>query len=101
MSDLIPQHGARVLLDLQRAGDAEIVYRVELHAPEASFAGVASLEVASGKLALGPWTVLRGEGEPEAWMVDGARAFLRTLYKNHVQERDWPRRQLRWRERRV
>ena len=97
---LVPTKGVRVLLELESAGGEEVVYRVELHAPPASFEGRATIAVAGGVIALSPWAALRGEGEPEAWTVDSARAFLRTLHKNHAAARDWPRRQLRWRERR-
>ncbi|MDQ3031842.1 MAG: hypothetical protein M3Y87_05445 [Myxococcota bacterium] len=99
MSDLVPTHGARVLLELSTAGEHDVAYRVELHAPEASFAGAASLAIPGGAITFEPWTLLRGEGEPAPWMIDSARAFLRTLFKNAIEERDWPRKQLRWRER--
>lgn len=100
MSDLIPTHGVRVLLELEQAGADAVVYAVELHAPDASHATRATITIASGALELGAWLTSRGERGPEAWAIESARAFLRTLHKNHVEERDWPRRQLRWRERR-
>jgi hypothetical protein len=96
---LVPTKGVRVLLELERAQDDEVVYRMELHAPLASFVGRATIAVVGGAISFSPWAALRGEGEPEAWTVDSARAFLRTLHKNHAAARDWPRRQLRWRER--
>ena len=100
MSDLVPTHGARVLLELSSAGEHEVVYRVELHAPSASFTGAASLAIPGGAITFAPWTALRGgEGAPEPWMIDSARAFLRTLFKNAIEDREWPRKQLRWRER--
>lgn len=95
MNALIPKHGLRVLLELVAAHEGEVVYRVELHVPEASFRGTATLMGKAFKLS--EWTALRGHGTPHPNMVEGADAFLRTLHKNHVTLGDWPRRQLRWR----
>ena len=100
-SDRIPTHGVRVLLELEEATADSVAYRVELIAPSVTHASRATIAIASGELSLDPWRTERGEGEPEAWAIDSARAFLRTLHKNHAEERDWPRRQLRWRERRA
>lgn len=100
-SERIPTHGARVLLELDDASADAVVYRVELIAPSATHASRATLAVEGGAISLEPWTAVRGEGEPEAWAIDIARAFLRMLHKNHAEAGDWPRRQLRWRERRA
>lgn len=100
---LVPTHGVRVLLELASASDAEVVYRVELHAPAASFEGRATIAVEGGAIEWTPWSALPrddgagAEGPPEPWAIESARAFLRTLHKNHAAERDWPRKQLRWR----
>lgn len=95
MNALIPKHGLRVLLELVSAQEGQVVYRVELHAPDASFRGKATMN--SKTFALGEWTTLRGHGTPHTKMIEGADAFLRTLQKNHAALGDWPRRQLRWR----
>ncbi|AKF05106.1 hypothetical protein [Sandaracinus amylolyticus] len=98
-SDLIPQHGVRVLLELERAGDRDVVYRVELHTAASSHASRATIAIEGGALALDAWATSRGEA-PEPWTVESARSFLKILHKNHAAERDWPRRQLRWRDKR-
>lgn len=100
-SDRIPSHGLRVLLELEAATEGSVSYRVELIAPSVTHVSRAAIAIGSGELALEPWSLARGEGEPEQWAIDTARAFLRTLHKNHAEARDWPRRQLRWRERRA
>lgn len=98
MSDLVPTHGVRVLLVRAAIDDAGATYRVELHAPDSSWASEARVGAA---IAIGPWTATRGSApDPEPWMIESARGFLRTLAKNHAAERDWPARQLRWRDRR-
>ncbi|UJR82273.1 hypothetical protein [Sandaracinus amylolyticus] len=100
-SDLIPQHGVRVLLELERAGDHDVVYRVELHAPATSHASRATIALEGGAITLDPWTTSRGDAPaPEPWTVESARSFLKIVHKNHAAERDWPRRQLRWRDKR-
>lgn len=98
MSELVPTQGVRVLLVRASIDDAGATYRVELHAPDASWTGEARLAAA---ITIGPWTATRGAApEPEPWMIESARGFLRTLAKNHAAERDWPPRLLRWRDRR-
>lgn len=106
MSDLVPTHGVRVLLERGSTDDAGASYAVEIHAPASSWRSEARLAVAGAQIALGPWRAIRGEGgEPEPWMIESARGFLRTVLKNAAVERDpalrdWPPRQLRWRDRR-
>ena len=98
-TDLSPHHGVRVKLELAEAGEHGVAYDVELHAPSSAFASRVTIAI-GGALAFGPWRALEGAGEPEPWMIESARGFLRTLHKNHVADRDWPRRWLRWRDRR-
>jgi len=101
MSDLVPTQGVRVLLVRASIDDAGATYRVELHAPDAAWVSEARLVVSGAQIAIGAWTANRGSApEPEPWMIESARGFLRTLVKNHATERDWPPRQLRWRDRR-
>lgn len=97
MSALAPEHGVRVLLELVRAEPEGVVYRVELHAPRAGWSAEARID-AAGALTIGAFARLEGEGDPEPWMSDTVRAFLRTLHKNHAAQGDWPPRLLRWRE---
>lgn len=99
MSSLVPDQGVRVLLELLSSGDRGARYRVELHAPTASWRGAAAISP-DGAIALEPFAPLRGEGAPDAWMIEQARAFLRTLHKNHAADGSYPRRLLRWRDRR-
>jgi hypothetical protein len=97
MTALSPQNGVRVLLELERADDAAIEYGVELHAASAAWAGKSTIDAATGAVSFAAFHPIEGTGAPDPWMVESARGFLRTVHKNHVAERDWPRRLLRWR----
>lgn len=108
--DLVPAHGVRVLLELERRGEQEVVYRVEVHAPDASHATRARISVGGDPIdalsvALEPWRAIERDGgataaeAPERWALESARGFLRTLHKQHAKDGAWPRRVLRWRER--
>ncbi|MFW5875562.1 MAG: hypothetical protein ACOCXM_02375 [Myxococcota bacterium] len=94
MRDLHPQHGGRVLLELEGGEAAGVLYRVGLYVPEASWHGRA--ELADGDFRLGEWD---GDGEPPEWLVKAAYAFLRSLYnaRRGPDAPPWPRRLLRWR----
>lgn len=97
MSEHTPKHGLRVLLDRLDGEPGRARYRVELYVPAVSHATEATL--ADGAVTFGEWSLLEGAGAPEAWTIDAAKAFLRTLQKNHAADGDWPVRIMRWRDR--
>lgn len=97
MSELVPTHGVRVLLDRIAIEGTRARYRVEIHAPESSWASEAALDTS---VLLEPWQPIRGSAvEPEPWMIESARGLLRTLIKNHATDGAYPHRLLRWRQR--
>jgi hypothetical protein len=99
VTGLAPEHGVRILLELVRGGRDSAIYRVELHSPRGAWAGEASFDE-MGTPVVGVLERLDGMGDPEPWMLDTVRSFLRTLHRNHAAEGNWPSRMLRWRERR-
>ena len=88
-----PRHGGRVLLERRETTDEAARYRVTLYASDGSWISEAAAR-GEGGFELGPW---EGEGEPPEWLVEGARAHLRTLRSRAARD-GWPRRVLRWRE---
>jgi hypothetical protein len=93
MATLTPSHGARFLFDRIDASEEAPRYSVEIHAPEGTYRGEARLAPEGVTLSF--------EGaEPAAWAIEQARGFLRTISKNGRADADWPRRVLRWREKR-
>ena len=95
-SSLHPEHGGRVLLELDEVGDAAVRYRVTLYTPDARFEGWAALETASGETTHG------GLNDAPAWLVAQLRPFLRQLWtgRRGGSGPRWPRRVLRWRQER-
>lgn len=91
-----PVAGGRILLELEgtdpRATSAR--YRVTLFEAAREHVSAAVLDAASGECVLEEF----GSDAP-AWMVEAARAFLRSTLKARRDEPDepWPRRLLRWR----
>jgi hypothetical protein len=91
-----PDKGARIVLDLERAGADEVVYAAWLLAPDAEWRGQARVAVADGTVTFSGWT----PAEPPAWIVALAHAFLRTEWRarRDADPEPWPRRIHRWRE---
>lgn len=89
-----PRHGGRVLLEREETRDDGARYRVTLYAPDGAWSALATLADGADAFELDPW---EGEGEPPAWLADGAHAHLRTL-RSRAGRDGWPRRVLRWRE---
>lgn len=95
-----PKQGGRVLLERAEVADDRVRYRVTLYTPEAEWWSHGVISVQDGDVALEePWQGDGGGGPPE-WLVEGARAFLRTVWNGRRREPEpmWPRRVLRWRE---
>jgi len=91
-----PQAGGRVVLTRDSVDEAAVNYVVGLHAPAQSWQSKASIRIADGDVTFESFD---GEGEPPAWLVDMARAFLRTVWAGRQKESSpkWPRRLRRWR----
>jgi hypothetical protein len=93
-----PDTGARIILDLDRQDASVVVYAAWLLRPDAEWRGSASMALADGKVSFGAWDA----GEPPAWLVALAQAFLRTEWRarREADPPPWPRRINRWREER-
>lgn len=91
-----PRHGGRVLLEREEVRDHEVRYRVTLFSPNAEWRSAGTIHVDDGRIELGAFDA---EEAPPEWLVEGARAFLRTVWSGRRGEADprWPRRVLRWR----
>lgn len=88
---LTPTHGARFELSLETGGEAAR-YRIEARAPTTSFMATADLDRAGVRVT---WTE-----PPPKWIAETTLGLLRTLHKNHLDDRQWPSRLHRWREER-
>ena len=86
-----PRSGARVVLDLEDAGPAEVVYRAAIYAPDAEWRGVARV-APDGAIRFDDWDA------PPA-LVEQARAFLRVEWRARqgADPPPWPARINRWR----
>jgi hypothetical protein len=93
-----PKSGGRVVLDLVGdggVGSAEVVYRAALYSPDERWDGEARVG-ADGAVAFVDWA----PANPPAWLVDFARAFLRSEWRarhSTVEPAPWPARINRWR----
>ncbi len=87
-----PQHGGRVLLEREHVDEHEARYRVTLYAPAVELTSIARVRIADGEVTLDPFP-----GDAPPFLVDGARAFLRTAWTTMRSEGTFPRRVLRWR----
>ena len=90
-----PKHGGRVLLELESAEEGQVRYRVTLYAPDREWCGTSTIHVEDGTVTM--WEF--ADCPPPAWLVDGAVAFLKTVWNARRKETDprWPRRVFRWR----
>lgn len=84
-----PKTGGRVVLTVASAGDAEVVYAAEIYTPTDLWRGRATISIADGTVG---W--VWADGEPPAWLVAFATAFLRSEWK----ARRFTHRINRWRE---
>jgi hypothetical protein len=86
-------HGGRVLLELERQDADGVAYRVTLQRPDATWSCLARVALD------GAVTVDDAPADAPGWLVDAARAFLRTLWsaRRGPDAPAWPRRVLRWR----
>lgn len=89
-----PSQGGRVLLERRHADADGATYRVELRGPDGVWEGEAKVDGRDGAVDM------TGLDDPAApgWLVDGARAFLRTAWRDVSGAGGrWPRRIHRWR----
>lgn len=88
-----PAFGGRVLLELEAQDDQRIAYRLTLDTKDAAWTGRAEVLAADGAV-----TMEGLDGAPP-WLVDAARAFVRSLWtaRRGAEPAPWPRRVLRWR----
>lgn len=89
-----PDTGGRFSLRLGDHDASRARYGVTLATADAEWSCEAVVGVADGRIDFGAW---QGEGEPPAWLLQYARAALRTTWRAHA-EQGWPRRLTRWRD---
>lgn len=87
-----PAHGGRIELKLAQAEPSIARYAISLATRDAEWSGLAFIAVPEGKIEFSGL-----ESGPPPWLVDVARALLRTVYRNHREKGLWPRRLTRWR----
>ncbi len=83
--------GGRITLRLERPLPDRIEYVGESIAPSGRWPLRASVLLADGVVSL------QGDGAPE-WLLDYARAMLRTAWRSSKTGATWPRRLNRWRD---
>ena len=88
-----PDHGGRLEFKLELASQASARYALTILTPHAELSTVADVTCADGSITLAEWQ----GGVPPAWLLTVAQALLRTLWRNHAADGDWPRRVTRWR----
>ncbi|HTV22965.1 MAG TPA: hypothetical protein VMG12_29950 [Polyangiaceae bacterium] len=86
--------GGRFSLQLQGHDPAQARYALTLSIPDAEWSADAAVALADGSIEFSPW---QGAGAPPPWLVQYARAALRSTWHSHA-ELGWPRRLTRWRD---
>ena len=92
--ELHPRAGGRVVLD-RELGDG-VRYRAAVYTPDQLYRGAVEV-AADGTVSFAPWEA----GEPPDWLVEFARAFLRSEWRARQKGPDpapWPARISRWRD---
>lgn len=81
-------------LELESVADDAVVYRVHLELPDRTCASRATIALPGGAIS---FAELSDPAPP--WLVESARAFLRTLYRERARDDagPWPRKLHRWR----
>jgi hypothetical protein len=88
-----PEHGARLLVRLAAMDPAQAEYSLSLATAEADWRGRASVGELDGQVVVGAW---ESAGPPE-WLIQAARALLRSAWQRRRAGHPWPRRLARWR----
>jgi hypothetical protein len=86
--------GGRFSLRLRDHDALRAGYDLVLSTPVAEWSTEVAVVVADGNVEHGAW---RGEGEPPPWLLQYARAALRSAWHAH-RDQGWPRRLTRWRD---
>ena len=89
-----PEHGARLLVRLEASDATQAHYNVSLATADAGWRGRASVGELDGQVATGVW---EPAGAPPEWLVQAARALLRSAWQRRRAGHPWPRRLARWR----
>jgi len=89
-----PDTGGRFSLELRAHDDALARYALTFATAGAEWSADAVVTLADGGVDFAAWI---GDGRPPAWLVQYARAALRSTWRSHM-EQGWPRRLTRWRD---
>lgn len=89
-----PDTGGRFSLSLQDQDEAQARYELSLATAGHEWLARAVVAVADGSIDTSDWS---GTDVPPAWLLQYARAALRTAWHQH-RELGWPRRITRWRD---
>lgn len=89
-----PDTGGRFSLRLCDDDATHARYAVTVATPSAEWAAQALVTIADGAIDFSAW---RGENAPPPWLVQYARAALRSTWRAHS-DQGWPRRLTRWRD---
>ena len=89
-----PETGGRFSLELCAHDDALARYALTLAIPGAEWSAEAVITIGEGGVEFAEW---KGEGRPPGWLLQYARATLRSTWRSHA-EQGWPRRLTRWRD---
>jgi hypothetical protein len=88
-----PDHGGRFALRLIETNSEQAHFEAALTTSEGSWETDVTVQLGDGSVA---WKHRETAALPPEWLLDGARAALRTAWRQH-QEQGWPRRITRWR----
>jgi hypothetical protein len=89
-----PDSGGRFSLRLCDDDATRARYALTLATPSAEWASEVVVSISDGRVEFAPW---QGEGEPPPWLLQYARAALRSTWRAHA-DQGWPRRLTRWRD---
>lgn len=89
-----PETGGRFSLELRAHDDAFARYALTLAIPGVEWSAEAVVSIAEGGVEFAGW---KGEGQPPPWLLQYARATLRSTWRARG-EQGWPRRLTRWRD---
>jgi len=90
-----PETGGRFSLSLEGQNETRVRYALTLATARHEWHAHASVATADGGVETSGWT--GGGGAPPAWLLQYARAALRSAWHQH-RELGWPKRLTRWRD---
>jgi uncharacterized protein (UPF0548 family) len=91
---MLPATGGRFSLRLVDQDASRARFELELGTAEGSWSAQAQVSAGDGSV---DWASWQGPGEPPGWLLQYARAALRSAWHQH-REQGWPRRVTRWRD---